>query len=130
MVWLFLSFVPIAIFYALRASKGSKLPVLNDKNLFELSDKRTKQNFVLNGRRILRDGLKKFGDKPFKVLTDFGYATILPPKYANEVRNIESLSHARAIAKVWLNEVSATTGYRVSQRCKPMLTPPSAEIAR
>jgi hypothetical protein len=94
--------VPFALFYALRSSNGSKLPIINDKRLREFSDKRTKQNFVLNGRRLLREGLKTFGSKPFKILTDFGYATILPPEYANEVRNIDSLSHVRAIAKVWL----------------------------
>jgi hypothetical protein len=100
LVWLFLSLVPFALFYALRSSNGSKLPIINDKRLFEFSDKRTKQNFVLNGRRLLREGLKTFGGKPFKILTDFGYATILPPEYANEVRSIDSLSHVRAIAKV------------------------------
>ena len=48
-----------------------------------------------------RGCLKTFGGKPFKILTDFGYATVLPPEYANEVRSIDSLSHVRAIAKVW-----------------------------
>jgi hypothetical protein len=102
LVWLFLSLVSFAFFYTLRSSNGSKLPIINDKRLFEFSDKPTKQNFVLNGRRLLREGLKTFGGKPFKILTDFGYATILPPKYADEVRSIDSLSHVRAIAKVWL----------------------------
>lgn len=97
---LFVCLVFLTLFYVLRASSGSNLPIINDKSYFELSNKRSKQNFIQNGRRLLREGLNKFGGKPFKILTDFGYATVLPPEYANEVRNIDSLSHVRAIAKV------------------------------
>lgn len=101
LVWLLLGLVPFAFYYALQASRGTKLPILNSKTLFEFSDKRIKENFANNGRRILREGLKKFPGKPFKVLTDFGYATVLPPEYVNEVRNIDAMSHVRAIAKVY-----------------------------
>lgn len=100
LAWLFLGLVQFALFYALRASNGSKLPIINDKRLFEFSDKRTKENFALNGHRLLREGLKKFNGKPFKVLTDFGYTTVLPPEYANEVRNIDNLDHVKSQAKV------------------------------
>jgi hypothetical protein len=94
---LFLGFILITL---LRGSSGSSLPTINDKGRFEFSDKRIKKNFVFNGRRLLLEGLKKFKGKPFRMLTDFGPAIILPPDYAQEIRNIESLNHAQAIAKV------------------------------
>jgi len=93
-------FLGSILFILLRSSGRSQLPTINNKGRFEFSNKRIKKNFVLNGRRLLLEGLKKFNGKPFRMLTDFGPAIILPPEYANELRNIESLNHARAIAKV------------------------------
>ena len=97
MACIFLGFI---LFTLLRGSSGSQLPIINNKGRFEFSDKRIKQNFVLNGRRLLLEGLNKFNGKPFRMLTDFGPAIILPPEYAHEIRNIASLNHAQAIAKV------------------------------
>jgi hypothetical protein len=93
-------FVLSTVFYFLRSANGTKLPTINDKGLFEFSDKRIKQNFVLNGRRLLVEGLKKFNGKPFRILTDFGPTTVLSPEYAQEIRNDGNLNHAQFVAKV------------------------------
>lgn len=102
LAWLLLAAIPFILIYALQSASAGPLPVINDRGFFEFSETRTKHNFVHNGRALLREGLKRFPGKPFKVLADFGYITILPPTYANELRNNHDLSHASAIAKVWL----------------------------
>jgi len=99
-IYLFLGLVLFTIFRLLESPKGSKLPTINDRGLLELTDKRVKQNFVLNGGQLLREGLEKFNGRPFKILTDRGPTIILSPQYTEEIRNNASLSHAKAIAKV------------------------------
>jgi hypothetical protein len=96
------SLIFLILVHHLQDSQGSKLPTINGKGFFELSDKRMKQNYVLNGRRLLREGLERFGGRPFRILTDHGPTTILSPDYAHEIRNNEGLDHVKAIAKVGL----------------------------
>ncbi|EXJ89073.1 hypothetical protein A1O3_02137 [Capronia epimyces CBS 606.96] len=100
LVGLVASVLLVIFFYQGRdPSLYSRLPTMNDKGFLEFSNSRVKRNFVINGRRLLREGLKKFPGRPFRILTDSGPFIILPPEYANEVRNISSLNHAQAIAK-------------------------------
>jgi len=77
-----------------------RLPVINGPRLFEFSDKRMKREYTIRGRQLLREGLQKFGGKPFNIMTDHGYETIFGPQYIDELRNLEDVSHARAIAKM------------------------------
>lgn len=95
-----LAVIPFTLFYLLQASGGSNLPTLNSKRAFEFSDKRVKRNFRVNGRQLLREGLEKFNGQPFRILTDHGPTIILPPSYAQEIRNLGDLNHVKAIAKV------------------------------
>ncbi|KAK1762684.1 cytochrome P450 [Phialemonium atrogriseum] len=94
-----LAVIPFTLFYLLQASGGSKLPTLNSKRAFEFFDKRVKRNFRVNGRQLLREGLEKFNGQPFRILTDHGPTIILPPSYAQEIRNLGDLNHVKAIAK-------------------------------
>jgi hypothetical protein len=97
----FLSLLPfIFVGLSLKDWNASKLPTINNKRRFEFSDQRVKQSFVLNARKLLRQGLEKFGGKPFRMLTDHGPTIILSPEYAEEIRNIPELNHVQAIAKV------------------------------
>lgn len=78
-------------------------PTLNERRPFELSDARLKKNFIINGRRLLREGLEKFQGGPFRILTDHGPTLIFPPSYTQELRNLDNLSHVLAIAQVQRN---------------------------
>lgn len=81
-------------------------PTLNDRRPFELSDARVKKNFIVKGRQLLREGIDKFKGKPFRILTDHGPTLIFPPSYTQELRNLDGLSHVRAIAQVECNPIS------------------------
>jgi len=70
-----------------------------------------KEDFRVNGREWLKRGLKKFGGKPFRTLTDFGPITILPIEYAQEIRNHEDLIHTRAVAKMVHAEYPGIEGF-------------------
>lgn len=100
LTYILLSLLPFVFFYLTGNPKASKLPTINNKRLFEFSDRRLKQDFARNARQLLRQGLEKYGGKPFKILTDHGTTIILPPEYTQEIRNSPHLNHVQAIAKV------------------------------
>lgn len=92
----------LVIFFNRRDPTRGLYPTLNDKRPFEFSDARVKRNFIVTGRQLLREGLNKFNGKPFRIITDHGPTVILPPSYIQELRNLDNLSHVRAIAEVWV----------------------------
>ncbi|OAQ97573.1 hypothetical protein LLEC1_01206 [Akanthomyces lecanii] len=81
------SVVAAVIAIAFRISTASKLPTLNPKGTFEISDRRIKANFQKNAATLLRDWFAKNPDKPVVINGDMGPMTILPPSMANEIRN-------------------------------------------
>ncbi|ETS81536.1 hypothetical protein PFICI_06538 [Pestalotiopsis fici W106-1] len=81
-------------------NSSSAFPTINGRRPFELSDARVKKNFIINGRQLLRNGLEKFNGKPFRILTDHGSTLIFSPAYTQELRNLDNLSHVRAIAQI------------------------------
>ncbi|KAI9836022.1 MAG: hypothetical protein M1819_001633 [Sarea resinae] len=100
LICLVLGLILFTLVNSMRDTNASKLPTINSKGIWEFSDKRVKQNHVRNGRQLLREGLKRFNGSPFRMLTESGPITILPPEYAHEIRNIPSLDHTAAIAKM------------------------------
>lgn len=80
--------------------RSGEFPSINDKQPFEYSDARVKQNYSKHAHELLLEGLNKYPGKPFRMIADYGYVLIFPPEYAQELRNIEALSHVTAIAQV------------------------------
>lgn len=80
-----------------------KFPLLNPKAPWEISSSRAKQRYHLNTLGMTLEGIKKFAGKPFRVLSlDYGEALVLPPRYANEIKNDQRLSFAHLETKVRL----------------------------
>ena len=65
----------------------SKVPLLNAKGFFELSDERAKTAFLRNARGMLRDWFEKNPNKPVSVYGDTGTVIVLPASMADEIRN-------------------------------------------
>ncbi|PNP74701.1 hypothetical protein FNYG_12037 [Fusarium nygamai] len=101
----FLSF-SIAIFvftllpWAIRFSwlglrEDSAIPLANPpKSLFGTG--KTRRNFVKLSREILAKARGLFPDEPFRLITDWGEVLILPPEFADEIRNDPRLSFSKA----------------------------------
>ncbi|KAJ4154107.1 hypothetical protein LMH87_010570 [Akanthomyces muscarius] len=81
------SIIAAVIAVVFRISTASKLPTLNPKGTFEISDRRIKANFQKNAATLLRDWFAKNPNKPVVINGDMGPMTILPPNMANEIRN-------------------------------------------
>lgn len=86
----------VLIFMAGGLFRTSKYPHTNPPGWFQV--RLFKQmDFIMNGKAIFLRAKKKFGGKPFRMLTEVGTVIVLPPSAAQEIRNEKSLSFGKAI---------------------------------
>ncbi|KAH8691177.1 cytochrome P450 [Talaromyces proteolyticus] len=76
----------------------STFPMISGRRLFEIGHKNAQERFVSDAYNIIKSGFAKSADG-FRLITDNGCKLALAPKYANEIRNIESLSFSDFIAR-------------------------------
>lgn len=95
----FAGFTLTLLAYSLKSPR-SKLPLVNPRKAFEVSDSRIKKDFILNAPDIFERGFTLTGNKPFRVNADIGEVIILPPELANEVRNDTRLSFSEFMYRV------------------------------
>ncbi|KAJ4303026.1 hypothetical protein N0V90_001917 [Kalmusia sp. IMI 367209] len=89
------SFIVVLFFWFIRdVSTLSHIPMVTQKSVWDLSGKKAKEHWMVNCRGVVKEGFKKVGaTNPFRVLMDLGEMLVLPPDMANDIRNIEELSH-------------------------------------
>ena len=87
-------------FFSLQVSSKSKLPHLNPRKGLELTETRSKKDFVTNSRAMLDGWFHSHPDQPARVIGDAGEVIVLPPGLAHEMRNDPRLSFARWVVKV------------------------------
>jgi hypothetical protein len=91
----------ILTLYSFAGPKATRLPVINRPKPFELTTNRVKKEWLIKAREIICDGIQKFPGKPFNMIAaDVGMTTVLPPEYANEIRNNTNLSFVAFMAHV------------------------------
>ncbi|KAF5024595.1 hypothetical protein F66182_3358 [Fusarium sp. NRRL 66182] len=54
------------------------------------------RQFVQSSKAVLSEARERYGQEPFRLLTDWGELLILPPRFADEIRNDNRLSFAKA----------------------------------
>ncbi|KAF6517148.1 hypothetical protein HZS61_002709 [Fusarium oxysporum f. sp. conglutinans] len=88
--------VPWAIRFSWpKLRKGSVVPLANPpESLFGTG--KTRRSFVKLSREILAKARNLFPDEPFRLITDWGEVLILPPEFADEIRNDPRLSFSKA----------------------------------
>lgn len=92
---------------------AQQLPLVTKRRFWEISDLRLKIDFYLNGRRTLEKALEELPGKPFQMIGDTGHVIILPPEYANEIRNSPHLDFSKVVAKVRDSNHINKHGFRV-----------------
>lgn len=75
-------------------------PLQNPRKFWDITAWKSKWDFIFGVRQILEKRIAEAPNEPFRILTDFGDMTILPPDYANEIRNRDDLSFDRVVEKV------------------------------
>ncbi|KAK2787702.1 hypothetical protein FQN53_004725 [Emmonsiellopsis sp. PD_33] len=85
--------------YILQRPK-SKLFFLNPKKPFEFSQSRAKNEFMSNANEMVKQGFAATGNKPFRMISDMGEITMLPPGITNEIKNDHRLDFGKSIHQV------------------------------
>ena len=90
---IFLGFLVLG--FLLYSSRSPKIPVLNGRRGFELTDSRIKKEFVVGARDMLRRWFTANPDRPVSLISDIGPMTFLPPYMTDEIRNDGRLSFSK-----------------------------------
>lgn len=81
---------------ALKLSNKDDIPLVNPPRWFR-PEALARMDFFKTGMQVLSKARSTVADKPFKVLSEGGYVTVLPPRFAHTIRNEKDLSFADAI---------------------------------
>lgn len=85
------AFLVVLVAYALHDNKDN-LPRLNPKKPFELTTGRLLAEYLAKGKEMLIKGRETYGQKLYRLHSDFGDVIVLPPEFMQEIRNNPSLS--------------------------------------
>lgn len=80
--------------------KAAGLPIVDEGQWWDVFNLQPKFNFYLDGRRGLEKAYEKACGKPFRMLGIGALVTILPPQYADEIRNDKNLDFSKVVSKV------------------------------
>jgi hypothetical protein len=76
---------------------SNNFPIINPSKSLEIFGKARRQEYISKGSSIFNKGVERFPGKPFKVLTESGEITVLPPSWAHEIRNEPNLHFMKAV---------------------------------
>lgn len=80
--------------------KAAGLPIVDQGQWWDVFNLQPKFNFYLDGRRGLENAYQRACGKPFRMLGIGALVTILPPEYADEIRNDKNLDFSKVVSKV------------------------------
>ncbi|KAI6484402.1 hypothetical protein MCOR14_007038 [Pyricularia oryzae] len=89
--------LPVVASYLTGARKGKEAPLVNPPGLFQLAVQKNIE-FVHKGNYYLEEARRRFPNQPFKLLTNGGPMTVLPPSRSNEIKNMESLDFRKVLS--------------------------------
>lgn len=81
----------VILAYAL-GDHGAKLPEINPLKPFEFSNSRRILEFFQTSKELMLKGRAKFGDSPYKLMTEWGSVLVLPPDFIHELRSDPNLA--------------------------------------
>ncbi|TLD18128.1 hypothetical protein PspLS_10425 [Pyricularia sp. CBS 133598] len=68
--------------------------------------------YFTNGPSVVKDGMKKYGGKPFCINTGFGgHVVILHPKYTEDLRSDKRLSSSKFPLQYWMKGIAGFEPY-------------------
>lgn len=93
------AFLFILVVYPLLDSKNDP-PRLNPKKAFEFTTRRLLEEYSPRGKDVLYRAREKFGQKPYRLYSDFGDVIVFPAESMHEIRNNPALSFVESAAYV------------------------------
>lgn len=83
-------------------ANGKPIPLLNPRRWFELTAARARLRYDTDSWNMMLDGMGRYSGGPFRLLTgelDWAEVVVLPPRYAEELKNDARLSFTALKAK-------------------------------
>ncbi|KAH8745355.1 cytochrome P450 monooxygenase-like protein [Diaporthe sp. PMI_573] len=90
------AFLVFLVCVALKLSNKDDIPFVNPPRWFR-PQPLARMDFFKTGMQVLSKARSTVADKPFKVLSEVGYVTVLPPRFAHSIRNEKDLSFADVV---------------------------------
>ncbi|KAF7171820.1 hypothetical protein CNMCM6106_006169 [Aspergillus hiratsukae] len=91
-------------------NSGLKIPIINEKQLTEITYGGSKARFQLGAKSLLQQGFDK-SSSGFVIISDSGPRMILANKYAREIHNHPDLDLSEAISEELHSYIPGLTGY-------------------
>ncbi|KAI6491941.1 hypothetical protein MCOR13_008128 [Pyricularia oryzae] len=91
--------LPLLVSYIASSLRGEKVPVVNPPGRFQTALQKSIE-FGTAGFKIFQQAQEQFPNQPFKLLSNAGYTTILPPDRALEVKQHPNLSFRKAFSTI------------------------------
>lgn len=83
------------------APTNKQLPIIyHTTRRWDLGGVRRMMDYFRHGFELMEEAHRRFADKPFRIYTDVGEQTILPPRYANEVKSDPRVSFEGPLRRV------------------------------
>ncbi|KAH7076351.1 cytochrome P450 [Paraphoma chrysanthemicola] len=79
-------------------SNKSKFPLANPPDRFQTAFSRQLE-FITHGLKVMEDARKRYGKQPYRLITDVGEILVLPPSYAQTIRNEKALHFGTTFAQ-------------------------------
>lgn len=93
------AFLFVLAVYALLDYKNDP-PRLNPKKTFEFTTRRLLEEYTSRGKEVLYRAREKYGQRPYRLYSDFGDVVVLPAESIHEIRNNPALSFIESSAHV------------------------------
>ncbi|KAF7678873.1 hypothetical protein GT037_002621 [Alternaria burnsii] len=85
---------------AIITSNKSKIPLANPPDRFHTAFSRQVE-FITHGLEVVENARKRYGKQPYRLITNVGEMLVLPPSYAQTIRNEKSLHFSTTFAQGW-----------------------------
>ncbi|OWY55966.1 cytochrome P450 monooxygenase-like protein [Alternaria alternata] len=83
---------------AIITSNKSKIPLSNPPDRFHTAFSRQVE-FITHGLEVVENARKRYGKQPYRLITNVGEMLVLPPSYAQTIRNEKSLHFGTTFAQ-------------------------------
>jgi hypothetical protein len=87
------------ISFVIITSNKSKIPLANPPDHFQTAFSRQVE-FITHGLKVLENARKRYGKQPYRLITNAGEMLVLPPSYAQMIRNEKALHFGTTFAQV------------------------------
>lgn len=106
-----------------QGSKEDRIPCLNPSRrpLIFGKDPAASKSFTANARGILAEGRKRFPGQPFRITSDSGETTILPPSLIHDIRNEPGLSFIKAISETFHTHLPGFEPFATGNRADSLI---------